>query len=156
MSEYTATVQWERGAQLFTDNRYSRRHIWTFDGGVQVPASASPHVVPLPYADAGAVDPEEAFVAALSSCHMLWFLSLAAQRGFCVDHYTDAAMGVMGKDQMGRLVMTCVTLRPRVAFVGDRLPTHADIQALHEQAHAECYLANSVKTEMRCEPVWPA
>src|SRR5512142_1274141 len=98
MSEYQITVHWQRRDHLFTDNRYSRAHTWVFDGGVKIPASSSPHVVPLPFSDASAVDPEEAFVASLSSCHMLWFLSIAAQRGFCVDRYTDEAVGLLAKD----------------------------------------------------------
>jgi organic hydroperoxide reductase OsmC/OhrA len=153
MAEYLVTIHWERNEQLFTDNRYRRSHTWIFDGGVEVPASSSPHVVPLPYSDPTAIDPEEAFVASLSSCHMLWFLSIAAQRGFRVDRYADDAVGVMGKDQAGRLAMTRVTLRPRTVFSGTPLPTFAEIQAMHEQAHANCYIANSVKTDVRCEPV---
>src|SRR5437899_5048351 len=136
MSEYSATIRWERGDQRFTDNRYSRRHSWSFDGGAQVAASSSPHVVPLPYSDAGAVAPEEAFVASLSSCHMLWFLSIAAKRGFCIDSYVDDAVGVMDKDALGKLAMTRVTLRPKVAFAGNRLPTKSDIRSMHHEAHA--------------------
>jgi organic hydroperoxide reductase OsmC/OhrA len=154
MAEYAVTVYWERSDQLFTDNRYSRGHTWIFDGGVTIPASSSPHVVPIPYCNANAVDPEEAFVASLSSCHMLWFLSIAAEQGFCVDSYADDAVGIMERDQSRRLAMTRVTLRPRAVFSGDRLPAEADIQAMHDQAHEECYIANSVKTEVRCEPVY--
>jgi organic hydroperoxide reductase OsmC/OhrA len=153
MAEYKVGVHWARSDQRFTDNRYSRGHTWIFDGGVEIPASSSPHVVPIPYSKASAVDPEEAFVASLSSCHMLWFLSIAARRGFCVDSYVDEAVGVMQEDQSHRLAMTCVTLRPRTVFSGDRLPTQAEIQAMHREAHEECYIANSVKTEVRCEPV---
>src|SRR5437763_1448156 len=112
MSEYSVTIHWERGGQRFTDNRYSRRHSWSFDGGAKVAASSSPHVVPLPYSDAAAVDPEEAFVASLSSCHMLWFLSIAAQHGFCVDTYVDDAVGTMAKNDSRKLAITRVTLRP--------------------------------------------
>jgi len=156
MAEHKVTVHWERDDQPFTDKRYSRGHTWTFDGGVEIPASSSPHVVPLPYSNASAVDPEEAFVAALSSCHMLSFLFIAAKRGFCIDSYADDAVGMMEKDQSRRLAMTRVTLRPRVAFSGNRLPTRAEIQAMHDQAHEECYIANSVKTEVLCEPVYGA
>ena len=152
MSEYTVNVRWERAGQPFIDNRYRRAHTWTFDGGVEVPASASPTVVPVPYAEAQAVDPEEAFVAALSSCHMLWFLSIAAKRKFCVDSYVDDALGVMSTNAAGKLAMTRVTLRPRVAFVGERLPTPDDVAAMHHEAHAECFIANSVTTDVRCEP----
>ena len=154
MSAHTVTVRWQRGEQPFTDNRYSRSHTWTFDGGVVVPASSSPHVVPLPYSRSDAVDPEEAFVASVSSCHMLWFLSLARERHFCIDSYSDDATGVMAKDTSGKLAMTLVTLRPNAVFVGDRLPTKDEIASLHHQAHAECFIANSVKTEIRCEPVY--
>ncbi len=154
MEEYKVTIHWERGEQRFTDNRYSRGHIWMFDGGTQVPASSSPHVVPLPYSNANAVDPEEAFVASLSSCHMLWFLSIAAKQGFCVDDYGDDAIGIMEKDASNRLAMTRVILRPRVIFSGSRLPAITEIQAMHEEAHKECFIANSVKTDVRCEPVF--
>ncbi len=156
MAEYEVKVRWERNDQRFTDNRYSRNHTWLFDGGVEIPASSSPHVVPLPYSNANAVDPEEAFVASLSSCHMLWFLSIAAKRGFCVDSYADDAIGIMEKDQARRLAMTRVTLRPRVIFSDSPLPTQADIQAMHDEAHENCYIANSVKTEVRCEPIFAA
>jgi len=153
MSTYTATIRWERGEQLFTDNRYSRGHTWLFDGGVEVPGSSSPHAVPLPYSRPDAVDPEEAFVASLSSCHMLWFLSIAAKRGFCVDSYVDSAEGVMARNASGKYAMTRVTLRPKVAFAGKSLPTPSDIEAMHHKAHAECFIANSVKTEVCCEPI---
>ncbi len=153
MSTYTATIQWERRDQPFIDNKYSRGHAWLFDGGIQVPASSSPHSVPLPYSLTNAVDPEEAFVASLSSCHMLWFLFIAAKRGFCVDSYVDSAEGVMAKNASGKLAMTRVTLRPKALFVGDPLPTRSDIASMHHKAHAECFIANSVKTEVVCEPI---
>ena len=156
MSEYSATIRWERGDQRFTDNRYSRRHSWSFDGGAQVVASSSPHVVPLPYSDAGAVDPEEAFVASLSSCHMLWFLSIAAKRGFCVDSYVDDAVGTMSKNDSGKLAITRVTLRPNVAFSGERIPTRSELETMHHQAHEECFIANSVKPDVQCQPVYAA
>jgi organic hydroperoxide reductase OsmC/OhrA len=156
VSTHTVTIRWLRGDQAFIDKRYSRGHTWLFDGGVEVPGSSSPHVVPLPYSQAAAVDPEEAFVASLSSCHMLWFLDIAGRRGFCIDSYVDDASGVMGKDASGKLAMTRVTLRPRVAFSGDPLPSKSDIDSMHHQAHAECFIANSVKTEVRCEPVHEA
>jgi organic hydroperoxide reductase OsmC/OhrA len=150
--EYQARIHWERGAAPFTDNRYSRGHSWRFDGGVEVPASSSPHTVRVPLSVAAAVDPEEALVASLSSCHMLWFLSLAASGGFRVDDYTDEALGVMGKNAAGRIAMLSVTLRPRVRFSGERLPSRADIAHLHHRAHEECFIANSVTTEVRIEP----
>ena len=151
MAEYNAVVEWERNGAAFTDNRYHRAHRWRFDGGVEVPASASPHVVPPPLSAEAAVDPEEAFVASLSSCHMLWFLSLAAKRGWVVDAYRDEAVGVLGKDASGRLAMTRVTLRPDVRFAG-LPPSAAEIDALHREAHERCFIANSVKTDVRCEP----
>ena len=155
MSEYVVTVRWERAGQRFIDNRYRRAHTWTFDGGVEVPGSSSPSVVPLPYSDPRAVDPEEAFVASLSSCHMLWFLSLAAQRKFCVESYVDEALGIMGRNAVGKLAMTQVTLRPQVVFVGDPMPSDDEIAAMHHEAHDECFIASSVTTEVRCEPVRP-
>ena len=152
MSVYQATISWQRGTAPFTDNKYSRAHTWTFDGGIEVPASSSPSVVKEPYSNAQAVDPEEAFVASLSSCHMLWFLSIAAGRGFRVDSYDDDAEGEMARDERGKMAMTRVTLRPRVAFSGDALPTRADLDAMHHEAHDECFIANSVRTDVRCEP----
>ncbi len=154
MSTHTVTVRWDRGAHAFTDNRYSRAHVWQFDGGARVPGSSSPHVVPLPYSDPQAVDPEEAFVASVSSCHMLFFLSIAAGRGFCVDSYIDDAAGRMGKDAAGKIVVTVITLRPRIAFTGAPLPSRTDIDSMHHEAHEECFIANSVKTEIRCEPIY--
>ena len=153
MAQHSAEILWQRGEQSFLDNRYSRAHLWRFDGGLEVPASSSPQVVPLPWSDASAVDPEEAFVASLSSCHMLWFLSLAAQQGFQVDRYQDQALGVMAKNAEGRLAMTEVLLRPRVCFGGERQPDAEQVHALHHRAHEACFIANSVKTEVRCEPV---
>src|SRR5258705_13230338 len=139
MSDYTVTVAWQRGDAAFTDNRYSRAHTWAFDGGVVVPGSSSPSVVKAPYSDPHAVDPEEAFVASLSSCHMLWFLSLAAERGLRVDRYVDHAVGVMGKNSDGKLAMTRVTLRPDIAWSGERKPDDAQIAELHHRAHDECF-----------------
>jgi len=156
MSTYTAKIRWERGDQPFTDNRYSRGHQWFFDGGVEVRGSSSPHSVPLPYSQANAVDPEEAFVASLSSCHMLWFLAIAAKRGFCVDSYVDDAEGVMARNASGKFAMTRVTLRPRVVFVRSPMPTRSDIESMHHKAHAECFIANSVKSEVHCEPILAA
>jgi organic hydroperoxide reductase OsmC/OhrA len=154
--EYQARIHWERGAAPFTDNRYSRGHTWHFDGGVEVPASSSPHTVRLPMSVEAAVDPEEALVAALSSCHMLWFLSLAASERWRVDQYTDDAIGVMGRNAAGKVAMLSVTLRPRVSFSGERLPSRAEIQQLHHRAHEECFIANSVTSEVRVEPHFDA
>ena len=152
MSEYKTVVEWSRDGAIFTDNRYSRGHRWLFDGGVEVPASSSPSVVPLPLSVASAVDPEEAFVASLSSCHMLVFLSLAAKRGFVVDSYRDEAVGVLAKDSAGKLSMTSVTLHPQVEFSGDKRPTGDELAAMHHDSHEGCFIASSVKTDVRCEP----
>src|SRR5262245_17676264 len=132
--------------------KYGRAHRWTFDGGVGVPASASPHVVPAPFSDESAVDPEEALVAALSSCHMLTFLWLAARRGFVIDSYEDDAVGRMGKNAAGREAVTHVTLRPRIVFSGARSPTSEELSALHHEAHEQCYIANSVTTAVEVAP----
>ena len=155
MSEHTAVVVWERGDARFTDNRYSRRHLWRFDGGIDVPASSSPISVPLPLSVAEAVDPEEALVAALSSCHMLWFLSIAARRGFVVERYRDDAAGVLAKDAAGRMAMSVVTLRPDATFTGDRRPSREELDALHHEAHDLCFIANSVTSEVRVEAIYP-
>ena len=147
-----ATISWQRDGAAFTDNRYSRAHQWQFDGGAVVRASSSPHVVRVPMSDASAVDPEEAFVASLSSCHMLWFLSLCASRGWVVDAYQDEAVGTMAKNASGKLAMTLVVLRPNVTFAGAP-PAEEQLLELHHLAHEECFIASSVKTEVRCEPV---
>jgi organic hydroperoxide reductase OsmC/OhrA len=146
--EYAATVRWTRGDAVFSDNRYSRGHTWSFDGGIEVPGSSSPHSVPLPYSREDAVDPEEAFVAAISSCHMLTFLWLAAKKRFVVDSYEDRALGVMTKNDKGRLFVSTVTLDPQIVFSGDRRPTPEQIVELHHLSHQECFIANSVLTEV--------
>jgi organic hydroperoxide reductase OsmC/OhrA len=152
MSTYTATVDWGRRDQPFTDGKYSRAHVWRFDGGVEVPGSSSPHVVRPPLSDEKAVDPEEAFIASLASCHMLFFLDFARRAGFRIDSYVDQAEGVVGKDGQGRMAMTVVTLRPRIVFSGDNRPTSSDLDALHHKSHEACFIANSVRTEIRIEP----
>lgn len=153
---YTADLLWARGDPAsdadFIAQRYSRRHLLRFDGGAEVVCSSSPQVVKLPHSDPAGVDPEEMFVASLASCHMLWFLSLAAQAGYAVTRYHDLADGVMAKNADGKLAMTLVTLRPEVAFGAALRPTRAELDALHHRAHAECFIANSVRTELRCEP----
>jgi organic hydroperoxide reductase OsmC/OhrA len=154
MAQHSSTVLWQRADNAkFTDHRYSRRHIWNFDGGAVVPGSSSPQVVPLPYSDAAAVDPEEAFVASLSSCHMLWFLDIAARAGWVVDSYRDEAMGTLARNTAGQQAMTRVVLRPSVQFAHGKTPSLEELQALHHQAHDACFIANSVKTEVVCEPV---
>jgi organic hydroperoxide reductase OsmC/OhrA len=155
MAQYSADVVWERGDAVFTDNRYSRRHLWRFDGGLEVPGSSSPHSVPVPLSDPTAVDPEEALIAALSSCHMLWFLAIAVKRKFRVDRYRDQAGGLLAKNAGGKSCISVVTLRPEVQFSGEPLPGREQIEAMHHSAHAECYIANSVTSEVRIEPVWP-
>jgi len=153
VAEHVAVITWDRFDAAFTDNRYSRAHRWTFDGGATIAASSSPHVVPVPLSDPLGVDPEEAFVASLSSCHMLWFLSIAAGRGFTVDTYEDHAVGTMARNAEGRPAMTRVVLRPSIAFSGASLPTADDIAAMHDEAHHSCFIANSVRTEVVVETV---
>ena len=144
--KHVATVEWRRPAGAeFTDQRYPRAHRWRFDGGAEVPASSSPHVVPPPLSDAAAVDPEEAFVAALASCHMLWFLSIAAQRGHVVESYRDAASATVGRDDSGQLALLDVYLRPIVEFAAGSDPGAAGLAALHHAAHARCLIANSIR-----------
>ena len=151
MSQHSATVHWQCDGD-FLAGRYSRAHVWRFDGGANVAASSSPHVVPVPLSDAAAVDPEEAFVASLASCHMLWFLDIAARRGRRVESYVDDALGVMARNPEGRLAMTEVTLRPRAVFA-EPAPAREAIDALHHAAHEACFLAASVRTRIRVEPV---
>jgi organic hydroperoxide reductase OsmC/OhrA len=152
MSEYFAKINWARGSdENYIDNKYSRGHEWVFDGGITVQASSSAHVVPLPYSVEANVDPEEAFVASLSSCHMLFFLSVAAKRRYVVDSYVDDAVGIMEKDNDGKISMTKVTLRPYVQFSGGNQPTMAQLKKMHNQSHEQCFIANSVKTEIVTE-----
>jgi organic hydroperoxide reductase OsmC/OhrA len=152
MSEYTAKILWQRDSkEEFIDNKYSRAHQWDFDGGASVAASPSPHIVPLPYSVEENVDPEEALIASLSSCHMLFFLQIAAKRKFIVDKYVDHAIGVMEKDSNGRTSMTKVTLRPYIKFSGEKCPTIQQLDKMHHQSHEQCFLANSVKTEIVTE-----
>jgi organic hydroperoxide reductase OsmC/OhrA len=154
MSKYTATVTWQRNGAIFTDNKYSRGHRWRFDGGIEIPGSSSPSVVPLPSSVAEAVDPEEALVASLSSCHMLSFLYVAAKQKFVVESYEDEAIGVLGKNAEGKIAMTVVTLRPKVVFSGANQPSAEQYQKMHHEAHDQCFIASSVKTDVRCEPVF--
>jgi organic hydroperoxide reductase OsmC/OhrA len=151
MSEHNAVIRWERGTDAFAGYKYSRGHAWYFDEGVVVPASASPTSIRAPWAVEAAVDPEEALVAALSSCHMLWFLAGAAKAGYIVDRYEDPASGTMEPDAAGKVAVTRVTLRPRVAFSG-KVPSAEEHAALHHAAHELCNIANSVKSEVLCEP----
>lgn len=150
MSEHVATIAWSRGDQAFSDKRYSRAHDWTFDGGAVVRGSSAPTSVRVPFSDPAAVDPEEAMVASLSSCHMLWFLDFAARAGLVVDSYVDQAAGLLGRDEAGRSLMTEVTLRPVTTFSG-RQPDQAELDHLHHEAHEHCDMAHSVKATIRVE-----
>ncbi len=152
MAIYTATIQWQRAPdEPFADNRYSRGHQWSFDGGVTFRASSSPHVVPR-FSDPAGVDPEEAFVASLSSCHMLTFLYLAARARHVINSYDDTAIGEMAKTPEGRLWVSKVILHPRIIW-GSPAPGHAEQDALHHDAHLDCFIANSVRTDVICEPI---
>ncbi|BFG76777.1 OsmC family protein [Paraburkholderia terrae] len=154
MAKHTALIEWSSNGGKFTDNRYSRAHQWTFDGGAVVHASSSPHVVRVPFSDPAGVDPEEAYVAALSSCHMLWFLSIAAEQGYVVTSYRDEAEGTMAKNDAGKEVVTRVVLKPAVAFAGEKAPSDEALAHLHHLAHDACFLANSVKTVIDVEGSW--
>jgi organic hydroperoxide reductase OsmC/OhrA len=146
MSEPKAIIRWKRTSPDFLKGRYSREHTWTFDGGLTVPASSAPSVVPVPYSNPAHVDPEEAFVASISSCHMLTFLYLASRQGFQVDSYDDEAVGAMAKNEQGVPWVSTVTLQPKVVYSGDKLPTPAEEERLHHLAHEQCFIAASVKT----------
>jgi organic hydroperoxide reductase OsmC/OhrA len=156
MALHTCAIAWERGGQPFTDNRYSRAHRWQFDGGAEVRGSSSPHSVRVPLSDPAAVDPEEALVAAVASCHMLWFLSLAAAAGYVVDAYRDAAQGRLGAFEDGRRGITEVVLQPEVVFSGARIPGTADVDTLHHAAHERCDIGNSLRGTVRVEGRWSA
>lgn len=146
---YRIGILWKKGPdEQFIDGKYSRAHQWIFDGGMKVPASSSPYVVPVPMSDASAVDPEEAFVAALSSCHMLFFLSIAAAKNYIIETYEDNAEGLMGKTENGEMAMTVVTLKPKITFSGVNIPDSGQLEQMHELAHEKCYIANSVKSEI--------
>ena len=151
MSEHRVTLEWRAAGGAFTDNRYSRAHSLRFDGGTEVPGSASPQVVPEPLSDPAGVDPEEMLVAAAASCHMLWFLDLARQAGLDVASYEDEASGTLGRASDGRMGITRIVLRPRIDFSGD-LPDSATLGRLHHEAHDRCFIANSLKTEIEIEP----
>jgi organic hydroperoxide reductase OsmC/OhrA len=150
--EYHTTVEWQRQGVAFVDSRYSRSHVWRFDGGVEVPASSAPSSVPLPYSMAAAVDPEEALVAATSSCHMLFFLSFAAKQGFVIDRYLDEAIGSMECNADDKLYVSKIVLNPDVTFCGSKQPSDHEVDALHHRAHEECYIANSIKAEIIVRP----
>jgi organic hydroperoxide reductase OsmC/OhrA len=151
MTEHRAHIRWRRAGPDFANGRYSREHTWSFDGGLTVPASPSPSAVPAPYSNPAHVDPEEAFVAAIASCHMLTFLWLAATAGYCADRYDDEAVGMMTRNERGVPWVSAVTLRPRIAWSGARLPGPADLERLHREAHEQCFIANSVRTDIRVQ-----
>ena len=147
MMPYNVRIFWEKSFdEAFVDSKYSRSHTWTFDGGIELTASSSPHVVPLPLSDEFAVDPEEAFVASLSSCHMLWFLSIAAEKNYLVESYEDNAEGVLGKNGEGKLAMTRVILKPKISFGNNHTPSREQVDEIHHLAHERCFIANSVRT----------
>lgn len=149
---YKATIEWRRGEGDFAKGRYSRAHSWRFDGGIELPASASPAVVPPPLSVEAAVDPEEAFIASIASCHMLTFVDLARRAGLTVDSYVDEAEGVMARLEAGRWWVSKVTLRPRIVFSGEKRAGEAELAELHHKAHDFCFIANSVRTEIVVEP----
>jgi organic hydroperoxide reductase OsmC/OhrA len=153
MAQHKATISWHRSDADFLKGRYSREHTWSFDGGLTVPASPSPSVVPAPWSNPANVDPEEAFVASISSCHMLTFLWLAGRQGFQLDSYTDESIGVLTKNEKGVTWVSKVTLHPKIVYSGERLPTSEDTSRLHHDAHEQCFIANSVKTEIVVEGI---
>jgi organic hydroperoxide reductase OsmC/OhrA len=149
MSTYTAKISWKNDSpETFTKNRYSRAHTWSFDGGIEVPASSSPHAVRLPFSAEEAVDPEEALVAAASSCHMLSFLWVAAKDGFNVESYEDNAVGEMTATEGGKQWISKITLDPQIIWSGDKIPTAVELAHMHHEAHEVCYIANSIKSEV--------
>lgn len=149
MSEHKATISWLRKSNDdFLAGKYSREHVWIFDGGLQVPASPAPSNVPAPFSNASHVDPEEAFVAAVSSCHMLTFLYLACKRGFLVERYEDEAVGAMTNNEKRVPWVSSIVLNPKIHYGGNNLPTAADEEQLHHDAHEQCFIANSIKTNV--------
>jgi organic hydroperoxide reductase OsmC/OhrA len=151
-SEHKAVISWTHSRGDFLKGTYSREHTWTFDGGAAIPASPSPSAVPIPYSNAANVDPEEAFVASISSCHMLTFLYLASKHGFEAIAYEDQAAGVMTKNERGMAWVSSVILRPRITYSAERIPSPEQERQLHHDAHDQCFIANSVKTEVSVMP----
>jgi organic hydroperoxide reductase OsmC/OhrA len=148
MSEHKATISWTRSGPDFAKGQFTREHTWSFDGGLTVPASPAPSVVPVPWSNPANVDPEEAFVASVASCHMLTFVWLASRGGFVVDRYDDEAVGTMSKNERGVPWVRRITLHPRIAWSGAKQPTPADLERLHHLAHEQCFIANSIKSEV--------
>jgi organic hydroperoxide reductase OsmC/OhrA len=151
MSQHKATIHWQRSGPDFSKGKYSREHTWEFDGGVTIAASPAPSVVPAPWSNPACVDPEEAFVAAIASCHMLTLLWLASKQGFQIDRYDDQAVGTMTKNDRGVPWVSRVTLQPKIVWSGDKQPSAAEIEQLHHAAHEHCFIANSVRTEIAVE-----
>ncbi len=149
MSEHKATIQWVRTGDEFLKGKFSRAHTWTFDGGVTVAASSSPSAVPLPYSIPENVDPEEAFVASVSSCHMLTYLWVAFRNGYIIDSYADEAVGALTKNEKGILWVSLITLHPKIVYGGDRIPSAEDVARFHHLAHDNCFISNSIKTEVK-------
>jgi len=153
MSTHKANISWKRTSPEFLKGKYSREHTWTFDGGASIPASPSPSVVPAPYSNPAHVDPEEAFVASVSSCHMLTYLYLAGKAGFQLDSYDDEAIGTMTKDEKGVPWISLITLHPKITYSGEKHPSPAEVEHLHYKAHEQCFIANSIKTKVTVEGV---
>jgi len=147
MAEHRATTVWRRGEGDFSRGQYSREHVWRFDCGVEVTACASPTVVRAPWSTEAAVDPEAAFVASLSACHLLTFIDIARRSGFVVDSYEDDAIGLLAGDERGRMWISEVKLNPRIMFSG-KLPSAAALARMHEQAHEACFIANSITSKV--------
>ena len=153
MSAHYAAVRWTNHGPDFLKRRYSREHTLEFDGGAVVTASSSPHVVPLPWSNPFGVDPEEGLIASVASCHMLWFLDVAISAGFEVQSYADKAEGLMTRNEQGRLWVSVITLHPQITWSGEKQPTAQEVAHLHHLAHEECFIANSIKSEVRVEAV---
>lgn len=152
MSEYKAVIAWKRGAdEAFTDRKYSRLHSWAFAGGLTIDASPSHHIVPVPYSNPDYLDPEQAFVASVSSCHMLFFLDLCSQEGIVVDSYDDDAVGELARVGKNKYAMTKIVLKPQATYSGDKIPTRDDLERIHHKSHEMCFIANSVTTEIITE-----
>ena len=150
MADHRATISWQGSATPgdFVKLKFSREHTWAFDGGVTVAGSSAPSVVPAPWSSATAVDPEEAYVASVASCHMLTFLYVAAKAGFAIASYRDEAIGVMTKNERGVPWVSKITLAPMIGYTGDKQPNADELAKLHHAAHDQCFIANSVKTEI--------
>jgi len=155
MADHKATIRWTKSGDDFLKGRYSREHTWSFDGGCNVPASSSPSVVRAPFSNPAHVDPEEAFVASISSCHMLTFLHVARLAGFEIVSYEDEAVGHMTPNERGVPWVSTVTLNPKIAYAGDKRPTPEEEARLHHRAHDDCFISQSVKTDVKVAGVSP-